>query len=608
MESPSVTPRDRLVTWIRQAAWPLVLYTFLSLALFGFRNALSNSYIVGGVHTDMVQETWFLAWFAHAVAHLQNPFISHALNAPAGINLMANTSMPLLGIVFAPLTWVFGPLATYNFLLRVALIVSALAGRGVARRIGLSPWAATAVGLIYGFSTQQTVQSNGHLFLTFAPLLPWVLYTAYRLVIGEGPMRRTAVTLGLLLGTDFLISAERALIEVVAIVLGGLIAALIHRRHVVVTVRRLGRVVPFVAGSLLVLVSVPLAFQVAGQYAVRGNPHSWIAAYRADFFSFVLPQHFSMAPILGHKIFIERLTISPWENGTYIGVVLLAVCATGLWVRRRSATARWMALLTFGLTAMTFGPDLLFHGRSTALYSPYKLLTYLPLLKNVAPVRYMMVVWFGLALFAGFAVDHFLQRPRRSLVTIAGLASVVLGVVLISPAQAIPSFNTSVNPWFHTPEASRVLRAHSTVLFYPYPSWLVNQPMLIQSLDAMRYRIIGGQAIVNSGPGGQNWGVRPLNPHAVPDIFFQAYISDVVADPQQLVAANHWHLGALPSLADGQRACVQFVSRYHVNEIVVEKVRNWQVADRYLRAAFGPPTLTPTGLEIWSGIAVPGRS
>src|SRR5580693_4825344 len=48
---------------------------------------------------------WFLEWPAYAIAHGHNPLYSTAMFHPAGINLLANTSVLGVGIVLSPVTW-----------------------------------------------------------------------------------------------------------------------------------------------------------------------------------------------------------------------------------------------------------------------------------------------------------------------------------------------------------------------------------------------------------------------------------------------------------------------------------------------------------------------
>ena len=74
---------------------------------------------------DPAQEVWFLAWPAWAITHLHNPFFSGVVNVPAGANLLSNTSGTLIGVVLAPVTWLFGPVAATNVALTLAPAFSA---------------------------------------------------------------------------------------------------------------------------------------------------------------------------------------------------------------------------------------------------------------------------------------------------------------------------------------------------------------------------------------------------------------------------------------------------------------------------------------------------
>ncbi len=69
---------------------------------------------------DPAQEVWFIAWPAWAIAHLHNLFFSGAVNVPAGANLLSNTSGTLVGVLLAPVTWLFGPVAATNVALTLA--------------------------------------------------------------------------------------------------------------------------------------------------------------------------------------------------------------------------------------------------------------------------------------------------------------------------------------------------------------------------------------------------------------------------------------------------------------------------------------------------------
>ena len=71
--------------------------------------------------------TWFLSWPAYAISHGLNPLYSTAMFHPTGVNLLANTGEVGIGVVLAPVTWIFGPVATLNVALTLSPTLSALA-------------------------------------------------------------------------------------------------------------------------------------------------------------------------------------------------------------------------------------------------------------------------------------------------------------------------------------------------------------------------------------------------------------------------------------------------------------------------------------------------
>ena len=62
----------------------------------------------------MGQSVWFLGHGAHALLHGQGILTTHLINAPHGYNLMANTSMVAPSLLLSPITWLFGPVVTFN--------------------------------------------------------------------------------------------------------------------------------------------------------------------------------------------------------------------------------------------------------------------------------------------------------------------------------------------------------------------------------------------------------------------------------------------------------------------------------------------------------------
>src|SRR4051794_41638074 len=83
----------------------------------------------GGILTETRQATiqfeWVLTHAVHTVRHLSDPFWTDLMNPPAGVNLMANTSIYGLALPLAPVTAILGPSVALRVLITLALFGTA---------------------------------------------------------------------------------------------------------------------------------------------------------------------------------------------------------------------------------------------------------------------------------------------------------------------------------------------------------------------------------------------------------------------------------------------------------------------------------------------------
>ncbi len=151
--------------------------------------------------------TWYLEWPAYAIAHGLDPFFSTAMNYPTGVNLLTNTSELAFGVLLAPVTWLFGPVATLNVALTVSPALSAIAMFALLRRwVAWTP-AAFIGGLFYGFSPFVIASlADAHLMLGMVAVPPLVVACLDELLIRQrhSPVR-TGILLGLLVTLQFFI-------------------------------------------------------------------------------------------------------------------------------------------------------------------------------------------------------------------------------------------------------------------------------------------------------------------------------------------------------------------------------------------------------------------
>src|SRR5437899_7014140 len=85
----------------------------------------------GRVQADNIQDQgafqFFLAHGARSLIHLANPLFDAQVNVPAGVNMMANTSILGLSVPLAPLTLLAGPAVAGAVLLALAPALTATA-------------------------------------------------------------------------------------------------------------------------------------------------------------------------------------------------------------------------------------------------------------------------------------------------------------------------------------------------------------------------------------------------------------------------------------------------------------------------------------------------
>ena len=580
-------------------------YFSYSFALYSKLGFLNRHLITFSATGDNTQQVWFLAWPAHALRSGLNPFASSALDVPYGINMLSNTSMPLLGILFAPFTWMFGATATYNFLLQLALGASATAAYFVARKLQMSQWAAFVVGLLYGFSSFFISQGQAHLFLTFAPVPPLVFWLLWRILIQDGPVRKLSVSLGVLLVLDLLISAERVVmmlfVGLMALLVAALFASPDQRRVALAGLRQAS--LPFVvtAGSLGI---APVLFSFFGPWGVRGNPHNWTAQHHGDLLEFIQPNIWYRPIANWSRVQSDPLLGASLERSFYIGIPLLIVVAYAAWRYRSFVITRIAAVLFVVTSALALGSTFWINGHDTAFPTPFAWTAHVPLLSAIIPTRYMLFVSLIAAFGAGAALDGWRQSAPR----LSGVRRATLGVSvgLLCIAQAwcfIPAARFTADPievsaWFHSSEFRSVVAPDSHVLFYPYPNPFFNHAMLIQADTAMRFEIVGGQAIIGDEDG-NNQGITMNEPWQVSTVFMRALWG--MSTGASLTGTTY---GTLPGLshvmpprneatADAFR---EYVRRYEISTIIVTPFGiESDLVVGYLTDAFGPPQTRSAG-------------
>jgi hypothetical protein len=542
---------------------------------------------------DPAQEVWFVAWPAWAIAHLHSPVFSGAVNVPDGANLLSNTSGTLVGVVLAPVTWLFGPVAATNTALTLAPALSAWACFAAIRP--LVTWKAGAIpaALVYGYSAAiVTSLTFGHVSVSVLVIPPFLFTTLHEIVIRQDhTVRRDGLLLAALVVVQFFLSPEILVMCLVLTVVGLLAVMAVGWRQLRA---RAGHALPALAlggGVSLVLLSYPTWYGLAGPQAVSGVLFALAPISGVPLSGFLAPGAYgARAPeYIRFGGYLGRMGPPPDYVGGGVALAALGSVVVG---RRRPLT--WLLVL---LAAVVFslalggyllsGPSWLGHP-----WLPWRGLWRVPVLKEILPGQFVPLLTLFVAFLIGIGLDALhgalgrrgsWSRSHRAVVMSA--ASAVVAVVAFVPVFVTFEAPLRVvgvhNPAYLRPGAV-ALPADTVVLTVPFAVSGSAQPMLWQAVDGMRFRLAGAALKTPDARGG------PVG-------------SGPPGSARRILTNLTMPVGPVPTGASGQLSTVRRAVRaWQVDQVVITGAsRDPVYASGFLTAALGVAPAYVRGAWVW---------
>jgi hypothetical protein len=440
----------------RAPAIALVGYVALSFLIFGVHLLPHPGRAMFGSGRDPEIFVWSFAWWQHALGAGANPFVSHAVYAPDGINLAWATSVPGLAVPFAPLTWLAGPVASYNVAALLLPPVAAWTGFLLCRYLTRAFWPALVGGYLFGFSAYLVGQSLGHPHMTSVFLLPLVALAVLRYVHRELTGRGLAWRLGLMLGWQLWLSTELFFTLSVALVVALALAwvCVPDERF------RLRSLLPSLAGAygLASLLAAPLVW-----YALTGFRSESInepAKFSADLLNVVVPTHILALTTSGLTSISRHFPANDAEQGAYLGLPTLTIVG---WfaLRARSGAARFLVAALALSVLVSLGTALHVDG-DRKLWLPWSLAARLPVFDNALPVRF--------AVYTSLAAAVIVALWTASARSLARFVLPALAVAFLVPAFWRPDFRSLPQRWpFFTQALYKVcIPRNENVVVFPY--------------------------------------------------------------------------------------------------------------------------------------------
>ncbi|WP_423203130.1 hypothetical protein [Krasilnikovia cinnamomea] len=442
----------------RRLAGPGALLSYLALAVLVLLQLWRdpNGRVLSANDDDHGVFLFMIAHGERVVFHGADLLVSDRLNAPAGVNMMANTSVLALSLPAAPVTHLLGAGVSVALLLTLGLAGTAAAWYWLFTRLVRGRLAAWLGGLWCGFAPAMVSHANGHVNFVCQFVVPFIVWQVLRLR-EPGRVVRGGLALALLITVQAFINEETLLFTALALGVFALAYAVQRRREAVAVWRRFVAGLGVAAAAAGALLAYPLWHQFFGAGSYHGQPFP-PDQYVTDLLSLGAYARQSLA---GNAALARAVSVSATEENTFFGVpmlIMLGVMVVMLW---RSAAARATALAGAVLLVMSLGPQLRVAGHDTGIPLPFGLISHVPILDLVSVTRFAMVSATLVGVLIALAADRIRDYPHRRRVAFwAGLA-VALVPVLPKPlpivgADPLPPFLTQ-GTWRQYVSADRTL-------------------------------------------------------------------------------------------------------------------------------------------------------
>jgi len=519
---------------------------------------------------DPSQELWLFAWIPYAIGHGTNPLFTGLLETgQGGVNIMWDANNLLAAFALAPVTTIFGPVASFNVAAIIAPVLSGWCFFLAAGRISRFVPGQIAGAVLYAFSPFIVWNSAfGHANLTwlFCPPLFFILARDLWVQSWRRPATIGRWT-GILIVVQFLASTEVLVITAIGVVIGCVLVVAGSPRKAWALRTRVGTAAGWAAAISLPLLAYPVWYTFAGPRHISGRPWS----------TFNLQTQVIQASSILRSTGFHQSTPVDHLFGYYgalpptffVGGALLAFLAVSVFVWRRDP----LAWLMVGLCAVTILFSL---GSNTVVvtpvsisesgghwWMPWRLFAALPILRDLEPNRFVIVAGFAVAMLVTISADRwwntsptafsarFIKWRRYSAwlpATIWGTTIVlVLAGVLWSVADVydLPFVVHRVNEptWFARDAPG--LSPHTRVLVLPTTFRLITAVMSWQAESALPYSLEGGYAVTPRPPRLASYSLAPIGAAKVLDQLSSGVLQSPSEVAEVKAALRTWAVGVI---------------------------------------------------------------
>ncbi len=490
----------------------LCLYVLTAFGLFGHLVARHFTSWWLGSNADSVSFLWWLAWWPYALGHGIHAVITKFVWAPTGENLMWTTSIPVLSVLFWPLTQVFGPVASFNTITLLDMVLAPFGMYLILKRFFKNTFASVIGGYIYGYSSYELAQQTlGHINLTtIAPMAFMILIGAqlFEEKVNNGPtLRRWMLggALTLMLVFQFLISEE--IYAALALFSGmfAFVTSIVQPAGWAVIKKVIPAfVAPWIASGICL---VPVLVEMRHKIPFH-HPPSDPYYFGIDVLNFIIPTAISLGG--QHLISLtQNFSGDLAEWGGYMGlpmIVFLVASSVNNWFRDR-----WMKVcaINLGIVVLLSMGDVVRLDGIPLFPGAWRLFSWVPLIKDLLPSRFMLFGFIYASIIVAKGLSDLKLPPKH-------LKRLVLGMLIIVPilpnALGVPSLwltNPPVPAFFRKSSTYKKYIARNSVgLIFPY--YINGNEMGAQIATKFYFRNASGYLGPVPLPWAKNWLVEEM--------------------------------------------------------------------------------------------------
>jgi hypothetical protein len=441
---------------------------------------------------DNIQFEWMLANAVRSIRNLSDPFFTDLINAPFGVNLMANTSVWGLALPLGPATALFGAPVSFRIMVTGAFFGTAFAWYHLLSRYVVgSRLAAFVGGGFCAFAPGMLGQATGHPNIVAQFALPFIVLVVLRMR-EPGHAVRNGLLLAPLVTYQVFINEEVLLLT--ALALGVFVLAYWVQRPQVIN-----RCLRSALGSfavtfaiVAVIIAYPLYRQFFGRQSYHGMP-DWVLDYNTDLLSYV---SYAQQSLAGTKAGAEHLAQGVPEQNTFYGwglAVLVIVAVAWMW---RRPAVRALAVTGAVFLLLSLGRYLVIGGHKTSIPGPWRVLSKLPLLDTVVPTRLSLVVIPVVGVLLAFFVDRFMSEGAGARfwtpLRVLGFGALAVALLPIAPTPLAVQGRNPAPEFFATGAWRDHVPAGGTVGLLPF-GWQSDLNMMQwQTEQGLKFKILNG--------------------------------------------------------------------------------------------------------------------